>query len=116
MSFADAMAVNSKFTRGVVTRTWPALAKGREFEVVYPCVSTKAKGEGGEKGKEEIEDGPMWKGMRVILSINRFERKKDIGLAIRAYAGLPKSKRKEVRLVIAGMIPAFRLPIIVGCY
>ncbi len=99
MSFADVIAVNSLFTKGVVSRTWPSLAKAKDFKVLYPAIDTG----GGEKSEEEKRDGPMWKGKRVILSINRFERKKDVGLAIRAYAGLPKEKRKDVRLVIAGM-------------
>ncbi|OIW27999.1 UDP-Glycosyltransferase/glycogen phosphorylase [Coniochaeta ligniaria NRRL 30616] len=100
MSFADTIAVNSLFTKGVVSRTWPSLAKAKDFKVLYPAIDT-----GGNDKEEENEkegDGPMWKGKRVILSINRFERKKDVGLAIRAYAGLPEEKRKGVRLVIAG--------------
>jgi len=102
MSFADAVAVNSNFTKSVVARTWPALKERREFKVVYPAIDTST----DEQKDEAAEDaGPMWKDKRVILSINRFERKKDVGLAIRAYAGLPKEKRKGVRLVIAGMCP-----------
>ncbi len=38
-----------------------------------------------------------------MLSINRFERKKDIGLAIKAYAGLGKHGREGTRLVLAGL-------------
>ncbi|KAI8961083.1 glycosyltransferase family 4 protein [Daldinia sp. FL1419] len=99
MSFADAVAVNSKFTRGVVGRTWPGLEKGKELQVVYPCVDTK------EKGPHEKGDGggkPLWNGKKFLLSINRFERKKDIALAIRAFAGLSPDARKGVRLVVAG--------------
>lgn len=105
MSFADVIAVNSLFTKGVVARTWPALAAQREFQVVYPCIDTGAgKGkEDDEKRKGEVHDGPLWKDKRVILSINRFEQKKNVALAIRAYAGLPKEKRRGVRLVIAGV-------------
>jgi alpha-1,3/alpha-1,6-mannosyltransferase len=105
MSFADVIAVNSKFTRGVVEKTWPALARGRELKVVYPAIDTGIDEQKEEKDK--VDDGPMWKDKRVILSINRFERKKDIGLAIRAYAGLPKEKRNGVRLVIAGISSHF---------
>lgn len=103
MSFADAIAVNSNFTKGVVARTWPALAERRDFKVVYPAIDTE-----GDKKSDTEQDGPMWKDKQVILSINRFERKKDVGLAIRAYAGLPEEKRKGVRLVIAGSF--FSLP------
>ncbi|KAI1388250.1 glycosyltransferase family 4 protein [Hypoxylon trugodes] len=98
MSFADAIAVNSNFTKGVVGRTWPALVRRKELEVVYPCVDTKTKkdNKGTEGGK------PLWRGKKFLLSINRFERKKDIALAIKAFAGLSPAARKGVRLVLAG--------------
>lgn len=95
MSFADAIAVNSSFTKGVVSRTWPALARQKELLVVYPCVDTEAK----EKSSDEK---PIWGGLKFILSINRFERKKDIALAIKAFAGLSKEKRAGTRLAVAG--------------
>lgn len=109
MSFADAIAVNSKFTRGVVARTWPGLVgDGSGLKVVYPCIDVREKSaKGRDGGTPEIGDGKMWKDLKVILSINRFERKKDIGLAICAYAGLSKGKRQGVRLVIAGMFSPF---------
>ncbi|KAI4140170.1 MAG: hypothetical protein L6R39_005916 [Caloplaca ligustica] len=44
----------------------------------------------------------MWKGKKVVLSINRFERKKNIGLALRAFHGLTEEERRDVRLVLAG--------------
>ncbi|KAG8160254.1 hypothetical protein KVR01_009790 [Diaporthe batatas] len=98
MSFADAIAVNSKFTKGVVTRTWPSLARGRDLKVVYPCIDIKpAKSGGGAK-----EGVLKWEHGDIILSINRYERKKDVALAIKAYAGLPREKRNGVKLVIAG--------------
>lgn len=100
MSFADAIAVNSKFTRGIVTQTWPSLARSRELKVVYPCVDTrppKAPKEGARQAGEIV-----WKHGEVIISINRFERKKDIALAIKAFAKLSQKQRKGVKLVIAG--------------
>ncbi|KAL8833553.1 MAG: hypothetical protein Q9170_004208 [Blastenia crenularia] len=42
------------------------------------------------------------RGKKVVLSINRFERKKNIGLAIRAFQGLKEEGRRGVRLVLAG--------------
>ncbi|KAK8086698.1 mannosyltransferase [Apiospora phragmitis] len=108
MSFADAIAVNSNFTKGVVRRTWPSLAAQRsggrgghdDFETIYPCADTKPKK--SEKSDEIETDKPLWGGMRFLLSINRFERKKDVALAIKAYAGLSPAARKGVRLVVAG--------------
>ncbi|ROT42385.1 glycosyl transferase group 1 [Sodiomyces alkalinus F11] len=102
MGFAAEIAVNSEFTKSVATYTWPSLAKRRDFKVVYPCVdlapehpAKPAKDEGGD-------DDAVWRDDNIILSINRFERKKDIALAIKSFAFLTKEKRKGVRLVIAG--------------
>jgi alpha-1,3/alpha-1,6-mannosyltransferase len=97
MGFAQAIAVNSRFTKGVVAKTWPALAKSSPMKVVYPCVETGA----NEEPSTEAEK--LFGGDRIILSINRFERKKDIALAIKAFAAIPDKKRQKVRLVIAGM-------------
>ncbi|KAI8630943.1 glycosyltransferase family 4 protein [Xylariaceae sp. FL1651] len=95
MSFADAIAVNSNFTKSVVSKTWPALARQKELKIVYPCVDTKPK-------KTSPDKSPLWNGMKFVLSINRFERKKDIALAIKAFAGLSKESRAGVRLAVAG--------------
>lgn len=97
MGFADAITPNSKFTRGVVSRTWPRLVKDRELEVVYPCIDIRPQEQGDDKA-----GGIDWKTEKIILSINRFERKKDIALAIRAFAGLTKQQREGVKLVVAG--------------
>ncbi|KAL2157828.1 hypothetical protein VTH06DRAFT_5097 [Thermothelomyces fergusii] len=110
MGFADAIAVNSEFTRGVVARTWPGLARSRQLHVVYPCIDTTAVDGGGgiagEKKKKEgqaVEVEPLpWKQDGVVLSINRFERKKDVALAIRAFALLPAERRRGAKLVVAG--------------
>ncbi|KAI0392728.1 glycosyltransferase family 4 protein [Xylariaceae sp. FL0594] len=101
MSFADAIAVNSDFTKGVVSRTWPALVRKKELKTVYPCVDVNIK----EKNKSTTaatDNEPLWKGMKFFLSINRFERKKDVALAIKAFAGLSKEQRAGVRLAVAG--------------
>lgn len=92
LSFADAIVVNSAFTRGVVASTWPELAATRDIKVVYPCIDTTVADEDGAKRN------------RMVLSINRFERKKNIGLAIRAFAGLSKERRNGATLVVAGEV------------
>ncbi|KAL7624296.1 Alpha-1,3-mannosyltransferase-like protein [Parahypoxylon ruwenzoriense] len=101
MSFADAIAVNSNFTKSIVSRTWPGLARQKDLKIVYPCVDTKTKNEKKEE-KEPGDSDPMWKGKKFLLSINRFERKKDIALAVKAFAGLSPEARNGVRLVAAG--------------
>lgn len=97
MGFATSVAVNSEFTKSVVAKTWPRLSKATNMRVVYPCVDIGGKEKELRKNAEKVLDGE-----KVILSINRFERKKDIDLAIRAFAAVPEKQRKNVRLVIAG--------------
>ncbi|GAB0135046.1 Alpha-1,3-mannosyltransferase-like protein [Epichloe bromicola] len=97
MGFAHAVAVNSKFTRDIVAKTWPGLASKVVTKVVYPCVDTHVTTDKMD-GEEKIKGDAT----KLILSINRFERKKDVGLAIQAFAKIPEPQRKGVRLVIAG--------------
>lgn len=96
---SEVIVVNSNFTKSVFKTAFPGL-KHRNPGVVYPCVDTKV----SEKAKEiKTQEEPLWSNKKVFLSINRFERKKDVGLAIRAYAGLSSVERQGTRLVIAGM-------------
>jgi alpha-1,3/alpha-1,6-mannosyltransferase len=97
---SDGIVVNSNFTKGVFGHAFPGL-KDREPRVVYPCVDTTTS---KEQDSQSSKSPKLWQGKKVLLSINRFERKKDVGLAIRAYAGLSEQERKGTRLVLAGMI------------
>ncbi|KAK2754853.1 Alpha-1,3-mannosyltransferase-like protein [Arachnomyces sp. PD_36] len=99
MSGSDKVVVNSNFTRGVATEVF---GNGLgDVKVVYPCVDTEVK-KGVAKDVNINGGGKLWNGLKVVLSINRFERTKDIALAIRAYHGLGTEERKGTRLVIAG--------------
>ncbi|KAJ4144340.1 hypothetical protein LMH87_003228 [Akanthomyces muscarius] len=104
MSFADAVALNSNFTKSVVQLTWPELLEKTTARVIYPCVDTAAKEDELLVGAGDAAPPPLFPSgdVRVLLSINRFERKKDIGLAIRAFASIPDDERRGVRLVLAG--------------
>ncbi|KAL4965554.1 GDP-Man:Man(1)GlcNAc(2)-PP-dolichol alpha-1,3-mannosyltransferase [Aspergillus stella-maris] len=95
MSASDRVVANSRFTRSVVGGVFGGERLG-DVRVVYPCVDMDAK---EKEGKEE--EGEVWKGKKILLSVNRFERKKDLALAIRAYHGLGEGRR-GVRLVVAG--------------
>lgn len=103
MIFADAIAVNSGFTKSVVGKVWPQIALQKKLEIVYPCVDIKEK-----ESDKEIDETLTWRDTDILLSINRFEAKKDVGLAIRAYAGLGKHGRKGVRLVVAGKLQSIQ--------
>ncbi|KAJ9613134.1 Alpha-1,3-mannosyltransferase-like protein [Cladophialophora chaetospira] len=96
MSASDRTVVNSEFTKSVASRVWPNLSAS--LGVIYPCVDFDDTG-----SQVDAKEGPLWEGQfKIILSINRFERKKDIGLAIRAYHNLDNGARQNTRLIIAG--------------
>ena len=89
---ADTVLVNSKFTMGVFKDTFTRLGHVQP-QVLYPSLATHMfKVEGSRPGSLEGD-------MITFLSINRFERKKNIGLAIRSFARLGKMR---ARLVLAG--------------
>mmetsp|Transcript_3961 Transcript_3961/g.13925 ORF Transcript_3961/g.13925 Transcript_3961/m.13925 type:complete len:453 (+) Transcript_3961:129-1487(+) len=97
---ADEVLVNSEYTKGVFYATFASLARrGTRATVVYPAVRIPPLGDG-----EDGEDG----GRRTFLSINRYERKKDVALAIRALAEVKSSSSSRrgragrPRLVVAG--------------
>jgi alpha-1,3/alpha-1,6-mannosyltransferase len=98
---ADMVVVNSEFTQGVYKRTFQRIS--RAPGVLYPCVPLNP-----------VIDLPgrsnTWKNNELVfLSINRFERKKAIHLAIEALVELRKNilgdrkfEKLKIRLVIAG--------------
>ncbi|SCV67043.1 BQ2448_5689 [Microbotryum intermedium] len=93
---ADKIVVNSGFTAEVFVSTFRTI--GRVPRVVYPAVDIKAFGKTVEMGKEDKwlqSQDPM------LLSINRFEGKKDIALAVDSFARIAEDHPK-LRLVIAG--------------
>ena len=113
---ADKVVVNSLFTKGIFHDAFPGLFDGArknqngelvgEVSVVYPCVGADTFTEESNKNSVTAEDGleGLFDGKKIILSINRFEEKKDISLVIRAFARMDESLRNETRLVVAGMI------------
>ncbi|KAJ5246631.1 hypothetical protein N7468_001614 [Penicillium chermesinum] len=97
LAAADKVVANSKFSRRVVDNVFGEENIGK-IDVVYPCVDTDEDAIAPEAKAAE----PLWGGKKILLSVNRFERKKDMALAIRAYNGLGFVKRQGTRLVIAG--------------
>ncbi|GAA5896564.1 hypothetical protein JCM6882_005729 [Rhodosporidiobolus microsporus] len=93
---ADKILVNSEFTSQVFQRTFADLR--RIPRVVYPAVDPDAYGK-----KVAVKDEDKWlvNEFSTLLSINRFEGKKDIALAVEAFAKvLPE--HPNLRLVCAG--------------
>ena len=93
MSYADVLCVNSKFTRQQVQNVFPLLAS-RDMRVLYPALDV-------EKFSQPCfatptKDAP-------IVSLNRFERKKNVELLLMAYSLLEKEIKNNLPpLIIAG--------------
>jgi alpha-1,3/alpha-1,6-mannosyltransferase len=96
MGMADTLIVNSKFTLGQVQESFPSLAQ-RPMGVLYPALDTTNMVQANQKPKTKASP---------IVSLNRFERKKNIELLIHAYAYLLKTKKMKQSdlppLIIAG--------------
>ncbi|PRW55889.1 alpha-1,3 1,6-mannosyltransferase ALG2 [Chlorella sorokiniana] len=107
---ADAIVVNSCFTQGVFAQTFTRLAaRGVRPGVLYPAVAIPAaadlqEAEEGWRAGLPAELAAFIEGGPTFLSINRFERKKGIGLALEALAELRSRGRQYAacRLVVAG--------------
>lgn len=91
---ADAIVVNSKFTRAVFRHTFASM-RTRDLKVVYPCVDTEGR-------KNENLQTPLWPDKKTLLSINRYEGKKNLSLAVKAFAELSREEINIAKLVIAG--------------
>lgn len=95
---ADRICVNSKFTLSVFEETFQRISSRRDYsspDVLYPSINF-SKYDAGVSGDDDRDAFP-----EMFLSINRFERKKNIGLAIRALAQTIESHPKA-QLVVAG--------------
>lgn len=96
---ADSVLVNSRFTLGVFQRTFRRVQK--QPDVLYPSINTAAIDRAGTMRLEDVlpdEDGDT-ECRRFLLSVNRFERKKNVGLAVQCLALLPD---RRIKLVVAG--------------
>ena len=97
-ALADRVLVNSKFTKSVYQQTFTLVAK--DPHVLYPCVFLD------ELITIGSDPTPAEANAIVLLSINRFERKKNIALAVEALVELralvPAETYARVKLVLAG--------------
>lgn len=104
--FADLMLVNSRFTERVFRQTFPTLVNF-PMHVVYPACNFASLNIEQQADLEQEKNEPKeadWKSeSTVFLSLNRFERKKNIGLAIEALSELVHNHHETaVKLLIAG--------------
>ncbi len=106
---ADKILVNSKFTASIFRQTFKRLGHINPH-VLYPAINfAQYKLEGkteGQKKKKKNKDKAL-EDQVVFLSLNRYERKKNINLAIKAFAELQQSRPRlfpKLKLIIAGII------------
>jgi len=94
---AHRVLVNSEFTAAAFERTFARLG-GLRPEVLYPGVDVE--------GRDNLNGASPDTGLTQILSLSRYEHKKNIGLAIAAMAALrerlPPLVFERLQLVIAG--------------
>ncbi|ODV98523.1 hypothetical protein PACTADRAFT_48265 [Pachysolen tannophilus NRRL Y-2460] len=99
--YADKIIVNSIYTKKIFNQTFQKLYKsGIETSVVYPCVETEILLK--DDSIEEVED--FFKAKKYFLSINRFDKPKDIDLAITSFKKFldKNEKLSNIKLVLAG--------------
>lgn len=99
---SDKLLVNSHFTKDIFYKTFKMLRDRNDVEVSYPCIDTEvppidAKTEEIFKNHLSSSDSDC----EYLISVNRFEKKKNLELAIKSYhltldciAGARKDKLK----------------------
>ncbi|CAK9784919.1 putative glycolipid mannosyltransferase [Cutaneotrichosporon oleaginosum] len=105
---ADVILANSKFSSRVYAAAFPSLARNPP-KVVYPCIDVNeyTKAQKG-KGKEISAVALIASDRPTLISLNRFEAKKNVALAIESFAQIkrgglvPVSVAQRLRLVVGG--------------
>ncbi|KAG5653372.1 hypothetical protein H0H81_000873 [Sphagnurus paluster] len=98
---ADIILANSQFTARVSKEHFKSIKQ--TMRVVYPGINISAYE--GEVDYTDPDTNAILSDTPTLLSLNRFEAKKNAALAIQAFAKLKaSSKLDKIRLVIAGTI------------
>ncbi|KAJ1532225.1 hypothetical protein ONE63_000842 [Megalurothrips usitatus] len=101
---ADKILVNSKFTRTVFQSTFKSLSVIPD--VLYPSINTDLLDGSTPEHLSDVLPISLPDNAFIFLSINRYEKKKDHGLALAALGHLkntlPKDLFDSVRLIVAG--------------
>ncbi|KAI0373173.1 alpha-1,3-mannosyltransferase ALG2 [Pilatotrama ljubarskyi] len=101
---ADTILVNSKFTRGVFKKHFPSIKATPR--VVYPGINLDTYTP-LEVDQNDPDITSILSDRPTLLSVNRFESKKNAALAIHSFAALrkrssPDASSRKPRLVLAG--------------
>ena len=98
ISAADKVIVNSRFTQSIYKETFKFLKK--EPDIIYPCVDSEFPKIG--RIDRELLSRLLCPQDKFFLSINRFERKKNITLALKAFAASKAAEQPGYKLFICG--------------
>jgi alpha-1,3/alpha-1,6-mannosyltransferase len=86
---STAILVNSRFTLEVFEQTFPSVSRSKPPSVLYPAIEGMQE---ADLPTHPLSHTPYCRGYDVVfLSLNRFERKKNIGLAIASLKHLSSS-------------------------
>ncbi|KAG8227039.1 hypothetical protein J437_LFUL013826 [Ladona fulva] len=104
---AHKILVNSSFTAGVFERTFSRISKKIKPSILYPAVDvSKFNPSSNELSKDVLTEIGIPENASLLVSINRYERKKNLLLALDALRALKEIIKDEnwssVHLVMAG--------------
>lgn len=102
MCSADSVVVNSNFTKSVYDHTFKLIKDFKIPDVIYPCVDLSKETITAETTK--IFDEIIGAKSEYFLSVNRFEKSKNIELAIKSFKKFQtkSSSSSKIKLIIAG--------------
>ncbi|RXK39048.1 hypothetical protein M231_03672 [Tremella mesenterica] len=104
---ADIILSNSQFTSKIYCKAFPSLSN-RPPRVIYPCIDLEAYRANSEMAEKDEGVKMIMSSQPTFISLNRFEAKKNVALAIESFAKLrddhllSSDTFESLRLVIAG--------------
>ncbi|KAI9004051.1 hypothetical protein BC832DRAFT_592755 [Gaertneriomyces semiglobifer] len=100
-NMSDEVVVNSEFTASIFAQSFKTIR--RKPQVVYPGIQLETYD--AEVNLNDPSVAPLVNGRKMLLSINRFERKKNVELAVETFARLKPlipETFPQLLLVVAG--------------
>ncbi|KAI9366699.1 alpha-1,3/1,6-mannosyltransferase ALG2-like protein [Zopfochytrium polystomum] len=99
-AMADTIVVNSKFTQGVFQDSFRMIKS--KPAILYPGIRTEAYDNPVDLDDESVKK--LKSNKTMLISFNRFERKKNVELAVKAFAHLRESVKQfeSLQLVVGG--------------
>jgi alpha-1,3/alpha-1,6-mannosyltransferase len=101
MRQADTLVVNSNFTLSQVHDVFPSLLH-KDIKVLYPALDTSKMIQANNEAKTATSP---------IVSLNRFERKKNIGLLLETFALLKKTYQQSIKVGAGASSNSISLPL-----